>query len=205
MQVKLLRALEERKARPVGGNKEVEFDVRIISATNRDLELAIEESAFRQDLFYRINVLELVLPPLRSRGVDILLLAKVFLKMFSEKSGTSANEIAPNAAEKLLSYSWPGNVRELRNVIERAVALARFDNITIKDLPDKIVDYRDDRLTLAGENPEELTTLEDVERKYILHALKVVDNNKTLAAKKLGMDRKTLYRKLASYGETDQE
>ena len=205
MQVKLLRALEERQARPVGGNKEIPFDVHVISATNRDLETAIEEGTFREDLYYRVNVLQLMLPPLRSRGVDILLLAKSFLKQFSERSESPITEIAPNAAEKLLAYSWPGNVRELRNVIERAVALARFDSITIDDLPEKILEHRDDRLTLAGENPEELSSLEDIERKYIMHVLKVVGNNKTLAAKKLGLDRKTLYRRLISYEKADSE
>jgi two-component system response regulator HydG len=199
MQVKLLRALEERKARPVGGEKEISFDVRVLSATNLDLENAIEEGAFREDLFYRINVIQLNLPPLRARGTDILQLAQLFLQRFSERAGKPIKGIAENAAAKLMAFSWPGNVRELRNVMERAVALARNDTITIDDLPEKILEYRDDRLTLGGTDPEELVTLEDVERRYILHVLKTVGNNKTLAAQTLGLDRTTLYRKLAQY------
>ena len=199
MQVKLLRALEERKARPVGGNQEIEFDVRVISATNRDLEQRIEENEFREDLYYRVNVLQLILPPLRARGNDVVALAQVFLKRFATDTGKAIHGIAENAAAKLMAYNWPGNVRQLRNVIERAVALAQFDTITIDDLPEKILEHRDDRLIVGGHDPDELTPLEDVERRYILHVLKAVDNNKTLAAKTLGLDRKTLYRKLAQY------
>ena len=203
MQVKLLRALEERKARPVGGNKEIEFDVRVISATNRDLEQRIEESEFREDLFYRVNVLQLTLPPLRARGSDVVALAQVFLERFAKDAGKAIQGIADNAAAKLMAYNWPGNVRQLRNVIERAVALAQFDNITVDDLPEKILEHRDDRLIVGGHDPDELTTLEDVERRYILHVLKAVEGNKTLAAKTLGLDRKTLYRKLAQYESKD--
>lgn len=201
MQVKLLRALEERKARRVGGNQETSFDVRVLSATNLDLETAIEEGTFREDLYYRINVIQLNLPPLRARGTDVLELAQLFLKRFAERAGKEINGIAENAAAKLMSFAWPGNVRELRNVIERAVALARYDTITIEDLPEKILEYRDDRLTLGSTDPEELTSLDDVERRYILHVLKTVGNNKTQAAQVLGLDRTTLYRKLAQYKE----
>lgn len=203
MQVKLLRALEERKARPVGGDKEIGFDVRVLSATNLDLETAIEEGTFREDLYYRINVIQLNLPPLRARGTDILQLAQLFLNRFSKRSGKKITAIAENAAAKLMGYAWPGNVRELRNVIERAVALARYDTITIDDLPEKILDFRDDRLTLGGSDPNELTPLEDVERRYILHVLKTVGNNKTVAAQILGLDRTTLYRKLAQYKDKE--
>ena len=199
MQVKLLRALEERKARPVGGNAEVSFDVRVISATNRDLEQRIEQNEFREDLFYRVNVLQLNLPPLRSRGTDVIALAQVFLERFATESGKAIVGIAENAAAKLMAYNWPGNVRQLRNVIERAVALSQMDTITIADLPDKILDHRDNRLIVGGDDPDELTTLDNVERRYILHVLKTLDGNKTLAAKTLGLDRKTLYRKLARY------
>ena len=199
MQVKLLRALEERKARPVGGNAEIDFDVRVISATNRDLEQQIEQGEFREDLFYRINVLQLNLPPLRARGTDVIALAQVFLERYATESGKAIQGIADNAAAKLMAYNWPGNVRQLRNVIERAVALSRLDTVTIDDLPDKILDHRDDRLIVGGNDPDELTTLDDVERRYILHVLKALDGNKTLAAKTLGLDRKTLYRKLARY------
>ena len=203
MQVKLLRALEERAARPVGSNQEIKFDVHVLSATNRDLETAIEENRFREDLFYRINVIQLDLPPLRARGNDILVLSKHFLSQFAGRNDKQIDGIAENAAAKLLAYSWPGNVRELRNVVERAVALARFDKITVDDLPDKIMDFRDDRLLISATDPTELTSLEEVERRYILLVLKSVENNKSMAARILGLDRTTLYRKLREYG-TDQ-
>lgn len=204
MQVKLLRALEQRRARPVGSNQEFEFDVHLLSATNRDLESAIEEGAFREDLYYRINVIQLELPPLRARGTDILLLAQHFLKLFSERAGKQITGIAENAAAKLLAYDWPGNVRELRNVIERAVALARFDKITLEDLPEKIVNFRDDRLEIVGTDPTELLTLEEVERRYIKFVLKAVGGNKSQAARILGLDRTTLYRKLKQIEEIEQ-
>ncbi len=138
MQVKLLRALEENRLRPVGSDEEVEFDVRVLAATHRDLESDVEDGRFRQDLFYRINVIQLHLPPLRSRGSDILRLAARYIEVFAERSKKEVSGIAEPAAEKLLSYSWPGNVRELRNVMERAVALTPYDMVTLGDLPDKI-------------------------------------------------------------------
>jgi len=196
LQVKLLRALEERKLRPVGSDQEVEFDVRILSATHRDLETAVEENQFREDLYYRINVIQIHLPPLRARGTDILLLAQHFIEQFAERSGKSVRGIAEPAAEKLLGYSWPGNIRELRNVIERAVALTVFDRIGVEDLPDKIRWHRGKTLFIGGDDPEELLPLEDIQRRYINHVLEAVDDNKTLAAQILGVDRKTLYRKL---------
>ena len=205
MQVKLLRALEERRARPVGSNQDFHFDVHLVSATNRDLETAIEEGRFREDLYYRINVIQLELPPLRARGTDILLLAEQFLKQFAQRSGKPIQGIAENAAAKLLSYDWPGNVRELRNVIERAVALARFDTITIEDLPEKIVQFRDDRLEIVGTDPSELISLEEVERRYIQFVLKAVGENKSLAARILGLDRTTLYRKLRQFNQAGSD
>lgn len=196
MQVKLLRALEENRLRPVGSDEEVEFDVRVLAATHRDLETDVEEGRFRQDLFYRINVIQLHLPPLRARGSDILRLANHFIERFAERSKKQVSGIAEPAAEKLLSYSWPGNVRELRNVMERAVALTRYDMVTLDDLPDKVRNYRADTVFIGGQDPTELVPLEEVERRYIEHVLKAVDQNRTQAAKILGLDRKTLYRKL---------
>jgi two-component system response regulator HydG len=201
MQVKLLRALEERVVRPVGGDKEISFDVRILSATNRDLEVALEEQRFREDLYYRLNVIQLELPPLRARATDVLLLASHYLRRFAEQMNKPVTGISERAAEKLLAYSWPGNVRELRNVVERAVALTRFEKIAVEDLPDKIRDYRSSQVIIGGQDPTELLSLEDVERRYILHVLETVGGNKTTAARILGLDRKTLYRKLEQYAD----
>lgn len=198
MQAKLLRALEECKLRPVGGEREIAFDVRILSATNRDLESAIEEGRFREDLYFRVNVIQLELPPLRTRGTDTLLIAQHYIKQFAERAGKPISGLSGNAAEKLLAYAWPGNVRELRNVIERAVALTRYEQLAVEDLPEKIRDYRSDQVVLAGHDPAELLPMEEVERRYIQHVLNAVDGNKSTAARILGLDRKTLYRKLSN-------
>ncbi len=200
MQAKLLRALEERRLRPVGGDCELPFDVRLITATNRDLDTAVEEQRFREDLFFRVNVIQIELPPLRARGTDILLLAQHFIELFTARSGKQVGGMSESVAEKLLAYSWPGNVRELRNAIEHAVALARYDQLAVEDLPEKIRDYSGRCVVLAGDNPTELVPMEEVERRYILHVLDAVGGNKTLAARTLGLDRKTLYRKLSQYG-----
>ena len=200
LQPKLLRALQERKARPVGGDAEVSFDVRLIAATNRDLEAAVEERRFREDLFFRINVIPLELPPLRSRGNDVLLLAQHFAERFAVRAGKKVTGLAPAAAEKLLAYSWPGNVRELQNCIERAVALTQFEQIAADDLPEKVRAFKRSHVLLAAEDPSELVPMEEVERRYILKVLEAVGGNKTLAARLLGFDRKTLYRKLERYG-----
>ncbi|MEO8493504.1 MAG: sigma-54 dependent transcriptional regulator [Planctomycetota bacterium] len=203
MQAKLLRALEENTLRPVGGDKEIAFNVRVLSATNHDLETAIEESRFREDLYFRINVIQLELPPLRARGADVLLIAQHYLQLLAGRAGKPITGISANAAEKLLAYAWPGNVRELRNVIERAVALTRYEQLAVEDLPEKIRDYRSDQVIIGGHDPAELLPMEEVERRYILHVLNTVGRNKTTTARILGLDRKTLYRKLISYGVTD--
>jgi two-component system response regulator HydG len=200
MQVKLLRALEENTVRPVGGDREIPFDVRVLTATNRDLEADVEEKRFREDLYFRINVVQIDLPPLRARGTDILLLAQHFVDTFRESGKKQVTGISENAAERLLAYSWPGNVRELRNVIERAVALTCYDSIAVEDLPAKIRDYRSSQVFIGGEDPTELVPLEEIEQRYILHVLRTVGDNKALAARVLGLDRKTLYRKLKQYG-----
>jgi DNA-binding NtrC family response regulator len=205
MQVKLLRALEEGRVRPVGGEKEVPFDVRILTATNRDLESAVEEKRFREDLFFRINVIQVELPPLRSRGTDTLLLAQHFVEQFAARAGKEMGGISEAVAEKMLAYTWPGNVRELRNVIERAVALTRYDKLAVDDLPEKIRDYRSSQVFVGGSDPSELVPIEEVDRRYILHVLESVGGNKTLAARILGLDRKTLYRKLHQYGAIGNE
>jgi len=195
-QPKLLRALQERRVRPVGGSAEVPFDVRLIAATNRDLEAAVEERRFREDLYYRINVILVELPPVRARGSDVLLLSQRFVEDFAARSGKEVCGISPAAAEKLLAYSWPGNVREIQNCMERAVALTRYREITVEDLPEKIREHRASHVIVAGDDPSELVPLEEVERRYILRVLEAAGGNKTLAARILGLDRKTLHRKL---------
>jgi two-component system, NtrC family, response regulator AtoC len=200
LQSKLLRALQERVVRPVGASREVPFDARLVAATNRDLESAVEERRFRDDLYYRINVVHLPLPPLRARGGDVLLLAQHFLEHFTRMFDKPVKGIAPAAADKLLSYAWPGNVRELANCIERAVALTRFSELVVEDLPEKIRAYSSSHVVVAASDPTELVPLEEVERRYILHVLEAVGGNRTLAAQSLRLDRKTLYRKLKAYG-----
>jgi two-component system response regulator HydG len=196
MQAKLLRALQERTVRPVGGDQEQPFDARIIAATNRDLESEVEEKRFREDLFYRINVVRIHVPPLRARGSDILLLAQSFLQRYQPNGQERVVGIKSAAADKLLSYSWPGNVRELQNCMERCVALAQFDQVGVDDLPDRVRDFKSSRITIESNNPSELLPMDEVERRYILRVLEAVGGNKTLAAQVLGFDRRTLYRKL---------
>ena len=206
VQPKLLRALEENYMRPVGSDEEIPFDVRIITATNRDLETAIEEGRFREDLYFRINVIQCDLPPLRSRGTDTLLLAQKFLETFATRSEKKVTDISKGVAEKLLAYTWSGNVRELRNVIERAVALTRYDRLGVEDLPEKIRNFQGSQVFIGGDDPTEMVALEEIERRYIQHVLGAVGSNKTMAARILGLDRKTLYRKLRQYqAGTDAE
>ncbi|MBM4359221.1 MAG: sigma-54-dependent Fis family transcriptional regulator, partial [Deltaproteobacteria bacterium] len=196
MRSKLLRALEERKVRPVGLSREVEFDTRIVAATNRDVDAAVERKEFREDLFYRINVVRTAVPPLRARGNDVLLLATRFLERFAWQAGKKVDGFVSETARKLLDYDWPGNLRELENVIERAVTLTRFDTITVEDLPDRVREHRSESFVVPAEGPEYLPALDELEGRYIARVLKVVGGNKTQAARILGVDRRTLYRKL---------
>jgi len=200
LQPKLLRALQERTVRPVGGDTETPIDVRVVAASNRDLETAIEERKFREDLYYRINVIHVELPPLRARGADVILLATHYLQHFAAQSQKDVRSLDAEAAEKLSAYAWPGNVRELANCMERAVALTRNESIGVADLPEKIRSYRTSHVLVAATDPTELVPMEEVEKRYILRVLEAVGGNKTLAAQVLGLDRKTLYRKLDRYG-----
>ncbi|MDG1808759.1 MAG: sigma-54 dependent transcriptional regulator [Pirellulaceae bacterium] len=196
MQPKLLRALEEKKIRPVGGSETYSFDVRLVTATNRDLLSEVEAKRFREDLYYRINVLEISIPPLRTRGTDVLLLASFFLDLFARQANKEIVGLEDPAAKRLLAYNWPGNVRELRNTIERAVVLARQDQITTAELPDRILNHQQSKLVLGETDNQPLLPLSEVEMQYIRYALHHTNGNKTEAAKILGLDRKTLYRKL---------
>ncbi len=196
MQPKLLRAIEQKTVRPVGGRQEYPFDVRLISATNRDLQEEIEAKRFREDLFYRINVLEINIPPLRIRGMDVLLLANHFLKDFAAKASKPITGFTEAAAQKLLHYDWPGNVRELRNVVERAVVLSRNSEIAVDLLPEKIVKHKSSQLVIGDQDNQPLASLDSIAQRYIRYVLDRTDGNKTEAARVLGLDRKTLYRKL---------
>ncbi|GAC1367446.1 MAG: hypothetical protein NVSMB47_18490 [Polyangiales bacterium] len=160
---------------------------------------AVDERRFRSDLFFRINVVHVGLPPLRTRDNDILQLAQHFLERYAVREGKDVHGLAPAAAEKLLAYDWPGNVRELQNCMERAIALARYDEIGPDDLPERIRGHSPARLMIATDDSAGLLSLQEVERRYIARVLTVVDGNKTTAARVLGIDRKTLYRKLAEH------
>jgi len=199
LQAKLLRALQTRCVRPVGANEEVPFDVNLIAATNRDLESAVEEGRFREDLYFRINVIHVEMPPLRARGGDVLLLAQHFVDRYAAQAGKRVTGLSPEAAERLLAYIWPGNVRELENCIERAIALTRHETIGLDDLPEKIRGFQRSHVLVAGDDPSELAPLEEVERRYVLRVMEAVGGSKTLAARVLGIGRKTLYRKLEQY------
>jgi two-component system response regulator HydG len=205
VQPKLLRVLQERKVRPLGGNTEIPIDVRVVAATNRDLETAIEEGRFREDLFYRINVVNLRLPALRARGRDILALAQYFVEELARREEKTVKGFTPQTAEKLLAYAWPGNVRELQNCVERAVALARFELIGVDDLPEIVREYRPSHVIVAAEDPSELVPMEEVERRYVRRVLEAVGQNKTAAARILGIDRKRLYRWLERFAAAGKE
>jgi two-component system response regulator HydG len=196
MQVKLLRAIQERAVRPVGSDQENPVACRIIAATNRDLEDEIMAKRFREDLFYRINLVVIPGPPLRDRRQDIIELAKLFLTNAIERSRRPAVELSPIAARRLLDYDWPGNVRELENCIERAVAIARGPTIEISDLPDKIARYEPTKLVIATDTPQEMMTLDELHRRYVRRVLGAVKGNKAHAARLLGIDRRSLYRRL---------
>ena len=203
LQPKLLRGLQERRVRPVGGDSEIVIDVRLVTATNRDLEEMVEDKRFREDLYYRINVIHIPLPPLRARGGDVLLLAQHMLKHYAAVFDKKVIGLAAAAAERMMTYDWPGNVRELGNCLERAVALARFEEIQVEDLPEKIRSSRH-RLSLSGTELPELLTLEEIERRHVLRVLEACNSNRTDAAKMLGLDRKTLYRKLLRWGVNEE-
>jgi two-component system response regulator HydG len=204
MQVKLLRALQEREFNRVGGETTIQVDVRVIAATNKNLKDQINAGAFREDLYYRLNVVELEVPPLSHRKEDIPLLARHFLEIFAAKNRKEIMGFTPKAMDNLIHYDWPGNVRELMNAVERAVVLARSSYLDVNDFPfmkDSLTenDQKDsintDALMLQGETP-----LEEIEKTAILKTLQAADGNKSEAARRLGITRKTLHKKLKAYG-----
>jgi len=200
MQVKLLRALQEREITRVGGEEVIKVDVRVIAATNKDLIQEIEPERFREDLYYRLNVVTLNVPLLRERKEDIPLLAQHFLSTFAEKNRKQIKGFTPQAMDQLLKYDWPGNVRELMNAVERAVVLSRAEYLE-QDLPlvikDVLLDEKKSPSSYAV--PADLP-LEDVEKTTILKTLESTDGNKSEAARRLGITRKTLHKKLKKYG-----
>jgi two-component system response regulator AtoC len=199
LQPKLLRVLQERAVRPVGSDSEVPVDVRVLAATHRDLEAMVEERAFREDLFYRLHVVSVDLPPLRIRGNDVLLLAQHFLEQAARRARKEVRGLSTAAADRLLAYSWPGNVRELANCMERAVALTAHELVAVDDLPPRLREAapRDDTTPALG---DELVTMDEIERRYVVRVMDAVKGNKSQAAQLLGWDRKRLYRKLQKHG-----
>ncbi len=192
IQVHLLRVLEEKEFTRVGGNESIRVDVRVISATNKDLRRAIEKQEFREDLYYRLNVVTIELPPLRERKEDVPLLAEHFLHKFAQENHKEITGFSHEAAEFLLDYDWPGNVRELENVIERAIILAKGGLVTIADLPHENLSLT--RSALTGKN------LKEVEKSHIFNVLSETGGNYSEAARILGITRMTLYNKAREYG-----
>ena len=193
MQVKMLRVLEERKIQRLGSVKEISLDIRLIAATNRDLQKLVTDGSFREDLFYRLNVIQIDVPPLATRAGDILRLTEKFLDRFSRKIGKEINGIEPDAAEILSKYSWPGNVRELENIIERAVVLCRSDRITKSDLTGLAP------AAVQTTVESSLATLSDVESRHIKDCLEQLDWNLGRCAEKLGIHRNTLRAKIKEH------
>jgi DNA-binding NtrC family response regulator len=199
MQVKLLRALQEREIRRVGENKCRPIDVRIIATTNRDLAHGVAGGTFRQDLYYRLKVVELQVPALRERRDDILPLARLLLTEAASRMKRKVIGLAPSAADQLLRYEWPGNVRELENAMERAVALARGSRVQLEDLPEEVRQAFPTPVATKGK----VRRLDEIEKEYIVAALELNEGNQTRTAKALGIGTATLYRKLKSYGLID--
>ena len=203
-QVKLLRLLGERTYERLGSNKTQTADVRFLSATNKDLKTLVKEGKFREDLFYRIAVITIHLPPLRERVADIPALAHAFLSEFATENGKKLQGFATEAVDAMLRYRWPGNVRELRATVERAVVLSRGDLVQARDLPPEVRDVQAEIAASAAETERKIgsgkLSLKEAEKQLIIHALKECDGNRTGAAKKLGISRRTLHRKLHEFG-----
>jgi DNA-binding NtrC family response regulator len=196
LQVRLLRVLEESEVRPVGGNRSLRVSARVIAATNVPLEQAVTDGRFRQDLYYRLSVIVIRVPPLRERRADIPLLIGSFLDAANKRAGQK-KRLSAEALDALMRYAWPGNVRELANTIERLVVSSRGSLIEVFDLPDIVVAVR----PVAREQPfSDLPTLDDLERRYLLHVLEAANGNRTRAAEILGIDRRTLYRMAERFG-----
>jgi len=204
LQVKLLRVIQEQEVRRVGGTASLKVDVRVIAATNRDLAALVKEGRFRDDLFYRLNVVRIVLPPLRERREDIPMLAQHSLQKFASANAQPIRGFIPDTIALLQRYHWPGNVRELENVIERAVSLAHGPLVLPEDLPETIrtagAGPLDDKVGKASERDDTLATLDEMAKRHLVRVLEETGGNKVRAAKILGIDRRTLYRMAERYG-----
>ena len=199
LQPKLLRVLQERQFQRVGGTTNIPVDIRVLTATNQDLESAVEAGNFREDLFYRIATLPIVVPPLRDRREDIPLLANHFLKKYAESMMKSINVISADTLWSLMQYHFPGNVRELESIIERAVLLETTELLQSSSLPPEILQMKFSQSILSSPGSTAILPFEEMERHIIAHALKVMDNDVTRAAQALKIGRSTLYRKLKLY------
>jgi two-component system response regulator HydG len=203
MQPKLLRVLQEGAVRRVGADHERAVNVRVVAATNRDLEKEVSEGRFREDLYWRLNVIHLHIPPLRERPFDIPLLVEHFLGLLAARSSDrSTLNVTPEALAVLTAYSWPGNVRELENVLERAAALADGPILKDSDLPER-VRGSGNTVSLLSRAREQRMTLAELEKEYIVQTLRLTGGNKSRAAEILGFDRRTLHRKLDEYRTQD--
>jgi DNA-binding NtrC family response regulator len=203
LQAKFLRAIQEREVTPLGSTRPIPVDVRLIAATNRDIEREVREERFREDLFYRLNVVHMEMPPLAARADDVPLLVDHFIGRYAALYQVSPKRIAPEVLKRLEAHDWPGNVRELQNVIERAFALSASDAITIEDLPASLGRMTAGEPTSEAAPPgslDEPLSLEDAERRLIAAALERTAGNKNEAARQLGIDRQRLYRKIEKYG-----
>jgi len=197
LQAKLLRVIEEKKVRPLGDTNAYPIDVRVIATSNRDIPSLLQEQRFREDLYYRLKVIDIELPPLRERREDISLLVQHFINHFNSELKKEISDVSENVLQVLLNYSWPGNVRELENVIQRAMTLSRHDVLQAEDLPPILLRKEDEDLFEKG--LKEKYTIDQLEREYIKKVLVEVNGNKSKAAEILGLDRKTLYRKLQEF------
>jgi DNA-binding NtrC family response regulator len=204
LQAKLLRVLEEKAFRRVGGSQDIKVDVRVIAATNRQLEEAVKEGRFRDDLFYRLNVLRIEMPSLRDRGRDILLIAQHFVQQFASEFKSPARSIGPSAERALLTYGWPGNVRELRNLVERAVLLAEKDTLDTTDF-DSLAPGAASGHASAVPLPPGGLNLEDVERQLVVTALERTGGNQTRAAVLLGLNRDQIRYRIEKFGLQPQK
>lgn len=198
LQVKFLRAIQEKEVTPLGSTRPVRVDVRIIAATNREIDEAVRSGSFRTDLFYRLNVVSIHLPPLRQRREDIPLLVERFIEEFSRIYGVEPKRVTAEAMDRICGYVWPGNIRELQNAIERAFALSSEPEITLKDLPPAVL--RLEETAAAGAGETEPLPLEELEKRSIVAALQRSGGNKNEAARLLGIERQRLYRKIEKYG-----
>jgi two-component system, NtrC family, response regulator AtoC len=205
VQVKILRVLDQRTFERVGGRDTHEVDVRLIAATNKNLEEMVQEGTFREDLLYRLNVITLTLPPLRDRADDIPLLVQRFLSEFSAENQKAIDGVTPDCMNALLAYHWPGNIRELRNVVERMVVLSRQDRLSVRDLPPALRETAGNGPATTATLPGASLSLEAAEKHMIMQALDTHNGNRTKAAQQLGISRRTLHRKLNEYGLRDGE